>query len=49
MDTYIDFMCPICNSFEQSYGPTLQQLVDDGKITLNIHPISILDAQSQGT
>lgn len=49
VDTYIDFMCPICNSFEQSYGPTLQQLVDDGKITLNIHPISILDAQSQGT
>ena len=49
VDTYIDFMCPICNSFEQAYGSTLQQLVDDGTITLNIHPISILDAQSQGT
>ncbi|MDF2664155.1 MAG: protein-disulfide isomerase [Microbacterium sp.] len=49
VDTYVDFMCPICNSFEQSYGPTLQSLVDDGTITLNIHPISILDRSSQGT
>jgi protein-disulfide isomerase len=47
--TYIDFMCPICNQFEQSYGETLQGLVDDGSITLDIHPIAILDAQSQGT
>jgi len=49
VDTYIDFMCPICDSFEQSYGPTLQQLASDNTITLNVHPISILDAQSQGT
>ncbi|PVE76947.1 DsbA family protein [Microbacterium testaceum] len=49
VDTYVDFMCPVCNSFEQAYGPTLQQLVDDGTITLNIHPISILDRASQGT
>lgn len=49
VDTYVDFMCPVCNSFEQSYGPTLQQLVDAGTITLNIHPISILDRLSQGT
>ncbi|MEX0152130.1 DsbA family protein [Microbacterium sp. LMI1-1-1.1] len=49
VDTYVDFMCPICNQFEQSYGPTLESLVDDGTITLNIHPISILDRASQGT
>lgn len=49
VDTYVDFMCPICNQFEQTYGPTLEGLVDDGTITLNIHPISILDAASQGT
>ncbi|MFN3948304.1 DsbA family protein [Microbacterium sp.] len=49
VDTYVDFMCPICNQFEQSYGPTLDQLVESGEITLNIHPISILDRQSQGT
>ncbi|MCC2033558.1 DsbA family protein [Microbacterium allomyrinae] len=49
LDTYIDFMCPICNSFEQAYGAEIEGLVDDGSITLGIHPISILDRQSQGT
>ena len=49
MDTYIDFMCPICSQFEQAYGESIQSLVDDGTITLNIHPISILDRASSGT
>lgn len=49
LDTYIDFMCPICNQFEQAYGESIQGLVDDGTITLNIHPIAILDRLSQGT
>ena len=47
--TYIDFMCPACNAFEQKYGDALTDLVDDGSITLNIHPIAILDSASQGT
>src|SRR3546814_11053909 len=29
VDTYIDFMCPVCNDFEQTYGPTLEGLVED--------------------
>jgi protein-disulfide isomerase len=49
MDTYIDFMCPVCNQFEQVYGEAINGLVADGTITLNIHPISILDRASQGT
>ena len=49
MDTYIDFMCPVCNQFEQAYGEAIQGLVTDGTITLNIHPISILDRASSGT
>src|SRR3954447_20803188 len=49
MDTYIDFMCPICNQFEQAYGEAIQGLVTDGTITLGIHPIAILDHSSQGT
>jgi protein-disulfide isomerase len=49
VDTYVDFMCPICNSFEQAYGPTLEQLANDGEITYNIHPVSILDRASGGT
>ncbi|GAD34971.1 putative protein-disulfide isomerase [Microbacterium sp. TS-1] len=49
LDTYIDFMCPICGQFETTYGPEILDLVADGTITLNIHPISILDRYSQGT
>ena len=49
LDTYIDFMCPICGDFEEAYGEEILDLVDDGTLTLNIHPISILDRYSQGT
>lgn len=49
LGTYIDFMCPICNRFEQIYGEEIEGLVDDGTTTLAIHPISILDSKSQGT
>lgn len=49
LDTYIDFMCPVCNQFEQAYGAEIESMVDDGGVSLGIHPISILDAQSQGT
>lgn len=49
VDTYVDFMCPICGNFEQVYGETLDELSADGTITLNLHPISILDSRSQGT
>ncbi|HWI31624.1 MAG TPA: thioredoxin domain-containing protein [Microbacterium sp.] len=47
--TYVDFMCPVCGAFEEAYGETLAGLVDDGSITLDIHPIAILDSKSQGT
>ena len=46
LDTYIDFMCPICNQFEETYGDEILDLVNDGTITLNIHPIAILDRYS---
>ena len=49
LDTFIDFMCPVCGQFEQVYGEEIQGLADDGTITLGIHPISILDSRSQGT
>ncbi len=49
VDTYIDFMCPVCNGFEQAYGEQLQKLAADDKITLKLHPVAILDRMSQGT
>ena len=47
--TYVDFMCPICNSFEQLYGDTIDAALSDGSASLDIHPIAILDSKSQGT
>ncbi len=49
VSTYVDFMCPFCNQFEQTEGETIKQLVDDGSITLELQPVSILDRLSQGT
>lgn len=47
--TYVDFMCPACNSFEQTFGPSLEELAASNKITLEIHPVAILDSRSQNT
>jgi protein-disulfide isomerase len=49
VDVYEDFMCPICNEFEQQTGPTIKQMVTDKKITVRYHPVSILDRASNGT
>ncbi len=49
LDTYIDFMCPICNQFETTFGESISSSVADDTITLNVHPIAILDSRSQGT
>jgi protein-disulfide isomerase len=46
VDLYVDFMCPHCKEFEEQSGSTLDQLVADGKITINYHPIAILDRAS---
>ncbi|MGB4779550.1 DsbA family protein [Microbacterium sp.] len=49
LDVYLDFMCPICGQFESVYGEEMVDLANDGTVTLNIHPIAILDRASQGT
>lgn len=49
VDVYLDYMCPICGQFEELNGPELDELRANGDITLVLHPVSILDAQSQGS
>lgn len=49
IDTYVDLMCPACNAFEQTFAEQLNTLADQDKITLNVHPVSILDRFSAGT
>jgi protein-disulfide isomerase len=42
-------MCPACKQFEDAYAADLQRWVDEGSVTINYHPIAILDRLSQGT
>ncbi|MGY1855445.1 DsbA family protein [Modestobacter sp. SYSU DS0290] len=46
VSVYTDFQCPVCQRFEQTNGATLDQLVADGDILLEEHPIAILDRVS---
>lgn len=46
IDTYVDFMCPVCGQFEDVYGEQLQTAAANDEITLNIHPVSILNRLS---
>lgn len=47
---YQDYMCPHCQDFEAYEGETITQLLDDGQITLDLHPVALdgLD-QASGT
>lgn len=49
VDTYIDPMCPFCGEFERANGQALAKRVNDGTITLRVHPLNFLDPDSQGT
>jgi len=49
VSTWVDFMCPYCGQFEETEGETITQLIDEGRITLELHPVAILDRLSQGT
>lgn len=49
IDLYIDYMCPACNEFESTHAADLQRWLDDGSVTVDYHPLAILDRLSQGT
>jgi protein-disulfide isomerase len=46
---YEDFMCPICGALESTSRSWLQQYVDQGKVRVDYHVISILDRSSNGS
>ncbi|WP_062387696.1 DsbA family protein [Demequina iriomotensis] len=49
VDVYLDFMCPICNVFEQTNAEDIDAMREAGEIQVYYHPISILDRYSNGT
>jgi protein-disulfide isomerase len=46
---YLDYFCPVCNEFETANKSQLTSWLKKGAVTLEIHPISILDRSSLGT
>lgn len=49
LDEYVDFLCPYCEAYHESYSETTADLVRSGDLTINLHPISILDRYSNNT
>jgi protein-disulfide isomerase len=43
---YQDMQCPACQAFEVPNMPQIRELVNAGKYTLELHPISFLDGAS---
>jgi protein-disulfide isomerase len=46
---YLDYLCPFCGTFETTNTEQIQQWVESGAATLEVHPISILTSKSAGT
>ena len=49
IQVYLDYLCPFCGDFEKTNGEYIASLVENGKTTVETHPMAILDRLSQGT
>lgn len=43
---YVDYSCPGCGAFEQTYGEMLERYTGNGDINLTVYPVNFLDASS---
>ncbi|HZG88602.1 MAG TPA: thioredoxin domain-containing protein [Pseudonocardia sp.] len=43
VDVYEDFLCPQCERFEERYGDEITTALNEGRVTVRYHAISILD------
>lgn len=46
---YQDYMCPVCGGFDRNDSSVIIDRVRKGEATYEVHPISILNPNSQGT
>ena len=46
---YVDYLCPYCGQFEATNGEYITSLLANGKTTVEIHPLAVLDRLSQGS
>lgn len=43
VDIYEDYLCPVCERFEERYGQDITTALNEGKVTVRYHGIAILD------
>lgn len=46
VDLYEDFICPVCNTFNQQFGEQINSYAAEGKIEMIFHPLGLLDSYS---
>jgi protein-disulfide isomerase len=46
IEVYVDFRCPHCKDFEEEVGPTINQLVDEGKVQLTYNPLAFVNEEA---
>ena len=46
VEEYGDFQCPHCAAFQRTVGPTVDKLVNSGKIRFVFHPIAFIGPES---
>lgn len=46
---YVDYQCPICKKFEESYGPVVQQMADAGEIEYHVTVMTFMDNNLKNT
>jgi protein-disulfide isomerase len=49
VEIYIDFMCPVCGSYDQVNREDIRTMLTDGDATVVYHPLNYLDQLSEGT
>jgi protein-disulfide isomerase len=49
LEEYVDFGCPHCGAYNERFGEDVKGYVADGKISLSVHPLALLDNAFQGT
>jgi protein-disulfide isomerase len=46
VDVYEDYLCPICERFEERYGADLTTALNNNQITVRYHSVAILDERT---
>ncbi|MFC3895479.1 DsbA family protein [Lentzea rhizosphaerae] len=47
IDVYEDFLCPICGTFEKTYGSDIKKAVEDGKVKVRYNILPMLNRLSK--